>query len=133
MKKRLAILLVFSGLFISFAAAQADEGLVPCGGEGQPSCQLCHVFVMFDRIVDFVMITLVPPLAALMLVIGGIMYFTAAGNPGSISKATSLLPSVLLGLVIVYGSWLIINSFFLFIGVNEWTGLDKGWFNYPCP
>lgn len=128
--KKLAVLLVFSGLFISFAAVQA-QGLVPCGGAGNP-CKLCHVFVMFDNIIDFVMLTLVPPLAALMLVVAGVMFFTAAGDPGSISKARSVLTSVVLGLVIVYGSWLIINSFFLVIGVNQWTGLEQGWFSYPC-
>lgn len=128
--KKLAVLLVFSGLFISFAAVQA-QGLVPCGGADNP-CKLCHIFVMFDNIIDFVMITLVPPLAALMLVVAGVMFFTAAGDPGSISKARSVLTSVVLGLVIVYGSWLIINSFFLVIGVNQWTGLEQGWFSYPC-
>ena len=132
MKKTLATLFVFSGLFLSFIAVQADEGLVPCGGEGQPSCQLCHVFIMFDRIVDFVMLTLVPPLAALMLVISGVMFFTAAGDPSGLGKARSVLTSVVFGLVIVYGSWLIINSFFLVIGVSQWTGLEKGWFSYPC-
>lgn len=132
MKKTLATLFILSGLFFSFISVQADEGLVPCGGEGQPACQLCHVFVMFDRIVDFVMLTLVPPLAALMLVISGVMFFTAGGDPNSLGKARSVLTSVALGLVIVYGSWLIINSFFVVIGVSEWTGLEKGWFSYPC-
>jgi len=133
MKKRLAVLLVFSGLFLSFVAVQAQEqGLVPCGGSGQESCKLCDIFTMFDRIVDFVMLTLVPPLAALMLVVGGVMFFTAAGDSGKLTSAKSLLTSVIFGLVIVYGSWLVINSFFLVIGVNEWTGLDQGWFNYPC-
>ena len=134
MKKRLAILLVFSGLFLCFVAGQVlaqSEGLVPCGEPGNP-CKLCHFFVMFDRIVDFVLIDIVPPIAALMLVIGGVMFFTAAGDPGKLTKAKSLLTSVVFGLIIVYGAWLIINTFFLTIGVNEWTGLGEGWFTYPC-
>jgi len=131
MKRITTTLLVFYGLFLSLNLAQAQSGLVPCGGPGNP-CKLCHLFVMFDRIVDFIMLTLVPPLAALMLVIAGVMFFTAAGDPGSIGKAKSVLTSVVLGLVIVYGSWLIINSFFLVIGVSQWTGLEQGWFDYPC-
>ena len=130
MKKRLAILLVFSGLFLSLTVVQA-QGLVPCGEPGNP-CQLCDIFTMFDRIVDFVMLTLVPPLAALMLVIAGVMFFAAAGDPSGLTKAKSVLTAVVFGLVIVYGAWLLINSFFLVIGVNQWTGLEKGWFSYPC-
>ena len=133
MKKRLTILLVFFGLFLFFVAVQAQsEGLVPCGGSGQEACKLCDIFLMFDKIVDFVMITLVPPLAALMLVIGGVMFFFSAGDTGGLTKAKSVLTSVIFGLVIVYGSWLLINSFFLVIGVSEWTGLEQGWFSYPC-
>jgi len=42
-----------------------------------------------------------------------------------------LLTSVAIGLVIIYGAYLIISLFFLVIGVNEWTGLQN-WFEYPC-
>src|SRR4030066_1787315 len=126
MKKRLAILLVFSGLFLCFVAGQAlANGLVPCGEPGNP-CKLCHVFLMFDRIVDFVLVNMVPPIAALMLVVGGVMFFASAGDPSGLGKAKSLLTSVIFGLIIVYGAWLVINTFFMTIGVSEWTGLGEG-------
>lgn len=119
---------------IVFAQARTNcptEGFVPCGTAGCP-CRLCDFFVMFDKILDFVFLKLVPPIAVLMLVIAGVMFFAAAGDPGKLGKAKSLLTSVIIGLAIIYGSWLIINTFFVAMGVAEWTGLEEGWFQYPC-
>jgi len=123
----LFVLLSFFGLLPEAAQAQ----LVPCGGEGQPECELCHLFVLFDNIVKFVLRNLVPPIAALMLVIGGGMFFMAAGDSSKVNKAKSVITSVVIGLLIVYGAYLLVNSFFWAIGVAEWTGLQN-WFEYPC-
>ena len=129
----LITLFLFVVLFFYLTPTQVySAGLVPCGGEGESACQLCHFFVMFDNIAKFVLTRLVPPIGVLMLVIGGVMFFMAAGNPAGISKAKSLLTSVIIGLIIIYGAYLLISAFFTIIGVNEWTGL-KTWFKYPCP
>ena len=61
------------------------EGIVPCGRviEGTLiSCQFCHLFVMLDGIVDFIIFKIVPPLATLMIVIGGVMFMIAYGVGG---------------------------------------------------
>lgn len=128
--------MLFSGFILSPLMALAGgvdcpTGLVPCGTKTCP-CKLCDFFIMFDNIVRFVLFKLVPPVAVLMLMIGGVMFFLAGGNPGSLSKAQGLLKSVALGLLIIYGAWLLINSFFLAIGVAEWTNLKEGWFKYPA-
>jgi len=106
------------------------EGLVPCGTTGCP-CRLCDFFVMFDQIFKFILGKVVPPIAVLMVVISGVMFFAAAGDPGKVGKAKSLLTSVAIGLAIIYGAYLLIGTFFSAIGIAEWTGL-KEWFKYPC-
>ena len=132
--KNLLILSVLAGLFFAlFPTLVAAAPLVPCGGEGQPACQLCHIFVLLDNVVKFVLQDLVPPIAALMLVIAGGMYFMAAGDPSKVGKAKSVLTSVVMGLLIIYGAYLLVNLFFTAIGVAEWGGWDlKNWFIYPC-
>jgi hypothetical protein len=110
-------------------------GLVPCGGPGEPACQLCHIFVMLDKIIDFLLLPpdgIVPIVATLMLVIGGVMFFFGGANPETLSRAKSLLTSVVIGLIIIYASWLIINLFFQVIGVQSWTGLEEGWWSIEC-
>jgi hypothetical protein len=130
--KKFLILSILTVLFWGLLPNSVTaEPLVPCGGEGQDPCELCHLFVLFDNIVKFVLRSLVPPIAALMLVIGGGMFFAAAGDPSKVGKAKSVITSVAIGLVIVYGAYLLINLFFWAIGVADWTGLEN-WFIYPC-
>jgi len=164
MKKIFLIILLGSllfplmGLAGTYKADSTDvcyEGLVPCGKDvyvagswengkcvgGTPTfirCQFCHFFVMLDEIIDFVLFKLVPSIAILMLVIGGVMfifgYFAGGGEgePKLFSQAKKLITSVFIGLIIMFAAWLIINLFFQFIGVAEWTGLQQGWFQINC-
>lgn len=171
MKKVFLIIFLGSLLFplIGLAGSyQADgttvyyQGLVPCGkkvcingeydkngicrgDEKEFRCTFCHFFVMLDEIIDFVLFKLVPPVAVLMLVIGGAMfmfaYFAGAeilptgekGGPKMLGQAKKLITSVFLGLIIIFASWIFINLFFQVIGVTEWTGLQQGWFSIDCP
>jgi len=115
-------------------------GFVPCGrncndpktdwNECEP-CGLCHFFIMFDSIADFVLFNLVPPIGVLLLVSGGIMFFLAGGDPMAVGKARKMVTATVIGLAIIYGSWLIISTFLTILGVAEWTGLGE-WFKYPC-
>jgi len=116
-------------------------GVVPCGRpcDGNPDdendetcpCTLCHLFLMIDNILDFVFFVLVPVTAVLMLVIGGAMFFFATGSPGILEQAKSLISAVILGLFIVYASFLILGLFLIAIGLNvDWTEeIYKSWWN----
>ncbi len=118
----------------------AAEGLVPCGndlnGNGkvdpEEACSFCHLFQLFDNIVDFILVRFVPPLAILMLVVGGVMFIAGAGSPAQINKGKGILTATITGLAIVYVAWLLVSFFFEAIGVATWTGLQGGWFTFPC-
>lgn len=140
----LVLLFLLSAPVFSILAQCPTEGLVPCGTEGCP-CQFCHFFVMFKKVVDFLLKYIVPSLAALMLAIGGFMYVFAylssaealpgggKGGPGLLAQAKRLITSVIFGLVIIFAAWLIVNLFFQMIGVQDWTGLKEGWWKVDCP
>ncbi len=49
-------------------------------------------------------------LAVLMIVIGGIQYMMAAGNPGKLGDAKDTIWQAILGLLLVLGSWLILST-----------------------
>ncbi len=147
---------------ISFAVAgtyKADgttvcyEGLVPCGKkvyiggsktdgscEGgtfeEIPCQLCHFFVMLQGIIEFL---LVPPdgivfiIAVIMLVIGGAMIIFSGASPSLFKKGKDTITWAIVGLVVIFGAWLFVNTFFLMIGVADWTELREGWFIIDCP
>jgi len=116
-------------------------GLVPCGRncddpttskcECEP-CKLCDFFVMIDKWIDRLLFMVVPSLAVLMIAIGGGMYIVSQGNPEMLGRAKKLFTSVVIGLLIIYGAWLFVNTFLMAIGVAEWTGLKEGWWIIPC-
>lgn len=121
----------FAGMAQAGGTSCPQEGFVPCGTEGCP-CELCDLFVMFDRIIDFVLFNIVPPIAVLLLVVSGIMFFTAGGDPAGVGKAKKMLWATLIGLGIIYGSFLAISTFLTVIGVAETGPIQEGWFIYPC-
>ena len=139
---RKIFLIIFLGILILSPLLSSAAGLVPCGGQGESPCQFCHLFVLFKNIVDFFLLKIVPPLAVLMLAIAGLMYIFAhigsgeiggKSGPALLSQANKLLMSVVWGLLIIFGAWIFVNTFFMAIGVADWTGLKAGWWKIDCP
>jgi hypothetical protein len=130
MKQKNLFLFLISGLIVLPLIASA-AGLVPCGpGTAKPTCQLCDLFVMFQKIVNFIIFDIVPPLAALMVAIGGFMWIFAMGEAAKIDQSKKLFMGVGWGLIIIYGAWVIINTFFWVIGATVWEG--GKWWVIPC-
>ncbi|MDB5179836.1 MAG: hypothetical protein JWN12_468 [Candidatus Saccharibacteria bacterium] len=55
-------------------------------------------------------------IAVIVIIIGGIMYVTAAGNSGNITKAKNMLLYAVVGLVIVIAAYAITN--YVIVGFN---------------
>ena len=123
--KKLFLISLLAGFILTPFVSLAVP-LVPCGGEGENRCELCHIFVMIDRILDFIILRLTPVVAVLMLVIGGLMFFFAGTNPGTLETAKKVITNTVIGLVIIFTAWIVISTFLNYIGVMEWTGLGSG-------
>lgn len=142
-------LIIFFLIFLLSPLTFLYAGLVPCGlskddpdqeGDQTVPCEFCHLFVLFNNVMNFLLTRIVPVLAVLMIAIGGFMFVFAyisaeggGGEPALISQAKKLFSSVAIGLIIAYGAWLFINLFFQLIGVADWTGLKEGWWKINCP
>lgn len=151
--KKIFLIILLVLLFLAFTPNFIQAaGLVPCGGEGELPCQLCHFFVLFNNIIKFLLIpcalnkgaALVPLIAALMIAIGGFMYMIAyvggiEKGPEMTSQAKRLFTAVAIGLLIIYGAFIIIGTFLWFIGLADWTTdiyhrwWEEGIFEIPCP
>jgi len=131
------------------------DGFVPCGKKvavggtlgtdgkctgGTPTpvyCQFCHFFVMANGIVYYALSRIVPFLAILMLVVGGIMYYFAGAKPDMLRQANNLLYGVVIGLFLIYGAYIIVGTFLSIVGVTKASGLldwtsSKGIFSIKC-
>jgi len=131
MKKRflLSIILLFVLLF--FAQFTLAQGLVPCGGSGQPACTFCDFFVLIHNIVEFAIFTLAPILVILMITIGGFFILTSRGNPGQFSKGKNMIYWALIGYAVILLAWIIINTILMFIGTASWVDIGN-WWNPTC-
>lgn len=134
------------------------QGIVPCGKEvlvggtwdedkdkcigGTPKvvhCQLCHFFLMIDGIIDYVLISIVPPITVLMLVIGGVMFYFGGAKPDLLSKSKTLFKSVVIGLVLIYGAYMIVGIVLSLLGTADINPIssafdkDNGVFRINCP
>ena len=56
-----------------------------------------------------------------MLIIGGIRYITSGGDKGQTEAARSQITAALIGLVIVFAAWAIINLISAFFGIDILT------------
>jgi len=95
-------------------------------------CSLCHGFVMLDGIIDFALLKIVPPLAALILIISGIAFYQAGASPEKFRWARSVFLSVIIGLVIIYTSWIVVSAVMDIVGIADWVGFGEGWFQIEC-
>ncbi len=145
----LLVLLVPDKIFAIYEAA-----LVPCGScevldpndrtvclVEQPECSFCHIFVLIDNILSFVLTRMVPIIGAVMLVWGGFIFLSAGPSPQKVEQAKGVITAVVIGIVIIFIAWVFLNSFLSSIGIAEWTGLvddpttqgvEEGWWKIQC-
>ena len=70
---------------------------------------------------------LVGSIALLFFVYGGVMFLVSAGNTEMISKARGIIIGAIVGIIIVFASYTIINFIMKALGIsNDWS--STGWF-----
>ena len=96
--------LIVAPLFVS------ADGLVPCGGEGEKACDFCYFVILVDNVQEFLLIVLILPAGVIALIIAGIMLLTAGGNTAQIEKGKSIFKYAIIGILIAFAAWLIVDT-----------------------
>ena len=104
-------------------------GLVPCGGQGETECTLCHLWQLVDNILDFVTLQLVFPIAAILFVVSGVVFLTSGGSEGKVTLAKKIFTNTVIGLIIVLCSWLLIDTLISTIAGSG--GVITAWQDFP--
>lgn len=128
MKKGLIILLP-ALLFLNFGIVHAAP-LVTCGN-GSNYCNLCDLFQLVNNILKFVMFELVPTLAVIMILVGGVMFLFAGASPSTLQKAKNIIIAVVIGIVIIFMAWIIVNTVLTKIGIVD-TSSVLHWYQLDC-
>lgn len=111
-----------------FLPILVSAALVPCGGPGDP-CEFSDIIVLINNIISFLLFNLAIPVSAIMFAAGGFMLVTAGGNEGKIAKAKEIFSSVLIGLLIAFMAWIIVQTLLCAVGLDSGYSLLGG----SCP
>lgn len=110
--------LVFIVAPSALAVVGIDEPIIPCGTEITTDasgthivnpCTFCHFFALIQNVYNFLIFIIVPPVAVLMVAIGGFFWLTAGGSASRVQKGWGVLKTVGIGLLMVYVSWLVVS------------------------
>ena len=105
MTKKIALFLIIFIFFLIPLSSMAFQ-IVPC----QNNCTIGDLFTMLNNIYTFVVTYIAAPLATIALIIGGIIMLTSAGNPSQFQKGKQILVFAIIGLILAFGSHLIIKT-----------------------
>jgi len=118
------LILIFS-VFVYCSPVVLAGSIVPQGGAYEDAYEsgdyeLNDIMRMGLNVVDIIL-GVVGSLALLMFVYGGIMMLISAGNSDKVSKAKGIIIAAVIGLGIVFASYLIIEFVMGALGVS-WQG-----------
>ena len=86
-----------------------DEPIVgPCSNNPDNDCTKIPWIAQYIGAIYFYGLRIGAMFSVLMIIVGGVVYLTAGVNPGSVSKAKGYILSSLFGMVILFGSYLIL-------------------------
>jgi hypothetical protein len=107
-------------------AAYAVEPLVPCGGKDQPMCHFSDLLLLADKIINFLLLDLLVPIAILAFIYGGFLMITAQGDPGQLKQGKDIFFNTVIGFVIAFGAWIIVHLILTTLVDSEFIGkFDK--------
>lgn len=124
MKKYLSKLIIFL-LLTFFLAPLLVNAQVVCPGTPCPPGKVCienplcanTLWELLDTIIVFI-IYLAGPIAAIMIIIAGYFFVTAAGDPNKITTAKQIILYTLIGLLIILCATGLIKLFGEIFGVK---------------
>lgn len=115
---RLIKVLIFpivSACLLGLHQAQAD--IVPSQGKETGDYTLNSFFVLGVNVAQWIL-GIVGSLTLLMFVYGGFMFLVSGGSSERVASGRKIIVAATVGLIIVFGSWLIIKYVLYMAGIN---------------
>ena len=101
------------------------EGIVPTDGKEDGSYELSDFTVLMINVATWIL-GISGSLALLAFIVGGLMFLTSAGNKERVEQAKKILSGAVIGLAIVFFSYIIINFILSTVfGMNDWNKGDS--------
>lgn len=94
-------------------------GLVQCGKTGQPGCTFNDIVTLINKVINFILVNLVIPIAAVMFFYAGFELITSGGSTEKRGTAKKVFTNAVIGLVIAVACWLIVKTLLSILGYND--------------
>lgn len=124
--------------FTFLEGGSGTAGLVPCGratdnpktpwSEREP-CQIKHLFLLVQIIIDFLLIKIMPVIIVLLTVTTAVVLYTPFSQMVTMAQIRSLWKSAGIGLALILFAWVIVNLLLKFAGYN--IGVFGNWYQLP--
>jgi hypothetical protein len=126
------IILSFGLLIAGEVSAVSWLPLVPCGtsAQGYAFCTFCDILHLFKNVYDFLSFEITPALASVMVAVAGFYILTAGDSTTRLETGKTILKSVVISLIIIYASWLVINTALTLFAKP--IGGSGGFFSFNC-
>lgn len=118
-KITLLVLILLCSLLVSATHAQVAENIVPCGNPGQADCETNDFFELVQNIVNYFTFVLAVPVATVAIAYAGISMASQPAKPEKRKQAIEILQTAIVGLALVLGAWLIVNTIFNYLAESE--------------
>jgi len=93
-------------------------GGAPGGSDKKVCSSFCDLLSTAQNFINFGMTVAIYIIAPIFIVWGGIMILTAGGSPERVKSARQMLLSVVIGIAIVLGSFVIVSTFFYVMSIT---------------
>lgn len=118
------------------SGAAAEGGLVQCGGDGQPTCTLCHMFILLRDIFNFAL-QILASLAVLSVFIGGVYMLVSGANPSMFAQGVQIIQYAVIGIILTGASFVVLNTLLVILGFQSATvagalTIQDGFFSVEC-
>jgi len=113
-----SLLIVTALLLVSIIPVFAQEGLIPPPSQGGDGDYALSDFLVLAIKISQLILGLVGSLSLLAFVAGGVMFMLSGGSSDKVEKAKRIITAAVVGLIIVFSSWIIIRFVILSLGSN---------------
>ena len=104
----------------------ADGKCINQGGINEEDpCSLCHLYILTQRILGFMMWTIAPIVAVLAVAWAGFNILISGEKPGLRAKGFDIIKTTVIGLAIMFAGWVLINEALIFFTGKDNTGTAK--------
>jgi hypothetical protein len=108
------LILLLTLPLLAFGASLPGK-IVPCSG---PDCTVCHIADLANNVLNAGIYVAVF-LSAILIAWAGWKYLTNVANAGAHEKAREIFTNVIVGLIIILGGWLVIDTIMRTLTTNK--------------